>query len=83
MQAQLRESRASIDQMQTGQALDHLKQVMAKFIEMDDEKNEPMFQVILTILSYTNAERKALQQARQRKLAGRSLWGQLVGPTAP
>ena len=75
--SQLREAREALNQWQDGNGVDHLKQALVKYIELDDTDNESLFLVIAGLLGLSPAERKRLLEARERKMGGQSLWGQL------
>ena len=81
MEARLQETEAALQRAQQGKAttanLAHLKQVVEKYIAMDDgEETDALFQVIATFLQFDAATVEALQRARQRKAAAqRGLMG--------
>ena len=74
--AQLREARESLVQWHDGNGVNHLKQALIKYIELDDADNESLFLVIAGLLGLSSLERKRLLKARERKMGGHSLWGQ-------
>ena len=55
---------------------EHLREVFKKFVLMDEGDNEALLRVLATMLEYSAKERKAMQLARERRLARRtSLFG--------
>ena len=57
-------------------AVDHLKLVFKRYVEMGDAENEALFRVLATMLDYSGKERRAMQAAREQRVARRSsLWG--------
>eukprot|EP00908_Phaeocystis_cordata_P022334 Transcript_4756.p9 GENE.Transcript_4756~~Transcript_4756.p9 ORF type:complete len:132 (+),score=73.95 Transcript_4756:695-1090(+) len=81
VEARLQETEAALQRAQQGKAttanLAHLKQVVEKYIAMDDgEETDALFQVIATFLQFDAATVEELQRARQRKAAAqRGLMG--------
>jgi len=49
--------------------LEHLKQVVCKYISMDETESEAVFQVIAALLGLSPQEHNELQKARARKMS--------------
>ena len=80
VQMQLRDARTSLEGAHTAAGMAHLKQVLCKYIELDEESNDAVFKVLVTLLGYSAADRKRMERARERRLVGRSsLWGRVLG----
>ena len=79
-QAQLREARASLAGAHTTEGMDHLRTILLKYIEMDEAENGSLFLVLMRLLDYSEAERKRMKYARDRRAARSSLWGRIAGP---
>lgn len=75
LQSQLRDARTSLDGAHTTAGMEHLKQVLGKYIEMDESQNAAIFKVLMTLLGYTEQERRRMEAARERRTsASRASW---------